>query len=273
MAINPENEYPGRIEPSSASYPYGAIRDESIEGAEDGTPLQQSWARDIQGFFQSLLSRAGITPSGDPDTVLASDYMDALTGEGNPIIPLGALTNGDAEITQGDETLSIQFNGTGRMIEMRENSPEKRVRIERSQIFADKDNAHGATFGYASYLKAEGIQFLPLSGAQENISPFRTSIYDASGMAWTVDGGSSRIYYSATDKVLNSISWDSGANKIISVSFRFKRPGDSLPISCPMQCIFKNNSGTLAVESASILSTHDPDLGTDQQIVITYETL
>lgn len=79
MAINPEDQYPGQIEASSAEYPFGGAQDVGGPLAEDGTPWDVASVNDTFGFYQTLLIRAGLTPTGDPETVLASQYYDALT--------------------------------------------------------------------------------------------------------------------------------------------------------------------------------------------------
>lgn len=78
MAINPGALFPGQSTLPNASYPYGSARDVSSPGAGDGTPVRQVWVNDLWGFQQRILSEAGFTPSGNPDTVLASQYWDAL---------------------------------------------------------------------------------------------------------------------------------------------------------------------------------------------------
>lgn len=78
MAIRLIDQYPNRANPATPDYPHGSVRNESSPGANDGTPLEQAWGNDIEGFKQALLAEAGITPSGVPDRVGASDQLDAL---------------------------------------------------------------------------------------------------------------------------------------------------------------------------------------------------
>lgn len=80
MALNP-NTNPtmvGRITAPSAAYPYGSSKDETGPGAGDGTPYFKARADDIFGFQQWLLSKAGITPTGNADSVTASQYGQAV---------------------------------------------------------------------------------------------------------------------------------------------------------------------------------------------------
>lgn len=63
-----------------ANYPGGSFKNTSTPGGVDGTPLEKAWTNDLQGFFQRLILEKGITVSDVPDTVVNSDYYDALIG-------------------------------------------------------------------------------------------------------------------------------------------------------------------------------------------------
>lgn len=78
MALNLPNRYPGRFNPPSASYPQGSFKNRTAPGALDGSYLEQDWANDKEGFFQSLIDAAGLTPNDLPDEVGASQYFDAI---------------------------------------------------------------------------------------------------------------------------------------------------------------------------------------------------
>lgn len=78
MAINPETQYPGKIAPSTPDYPYGAARNITVPGDGTGTPWEAALVNDLFGFQQALLSGAGIIPSGNPEKVGASQYLDAI---------------------------------------------------------------------------------------------------------------------------------------------------------------------------------------------------
>lgn len=77
MAINPETQYPGKIAPSTPDYPYGAARNITLPGDGTGTPWEAALVNDIFGWQQALLSSAGVVPSGSPDKVGASQYLEA----------------------------------------------------------------------------------------------------------------------------------------------------------------------------------------------------
>ena len=78
MAINPETQYPGRVTPSTPEYPYGAARNTTTTGDGTGTPWEAALVNDIFGFQQALLSAGLVVPSGSPDEVGASQYLEAL---------------------------------------------------------------------------------------------------------------------------------------------------------------------------------------------------
>ena len=78
MAIVPDTQYPGQTAGANANYPFGEPRNVTSPGDGTGTPWEAAYVKDIYAFLQGLLNNAGIVPSGVPDTVLVSDYADAL---------------------------------------------------------------------------------------------------------------------------------------------------------------------------------------------------
>lgn len=78
MAINPETQYPGKIDPSSPDYPYGEARNVTTPGDGTGTPWEAALVNDIFGFQQALLTAGSVVPSGSPETATASQYLTAL---------------------------------------------------------------------------------------------------------------------------------------------------------------------------------------------------
>jgi hypothetical protein len=80
MATNPSAlpENSGRITAPDANYTYGSAKDDSTGTTGDGTPIKKALLNDTYGFFQWLLTQAGIVPSGNAETILASDMGDSL---------------------------------------------------------------------------------------------------------------------------------------------------------------------------------------------------
>lgn len=78
MAIVPETQYAGKIAPATTEYPYGQARNITLPGDGTGTPWEAALVNDIFGFQQALLSAANLTPTGDPETAILSQYYQAL---------------------------------------------------------------------------------------------------------------------------------------------------------------------------------------------------
>jgi len=77
MALVPSSRYPGQTD-SAAVYPHGKARNAGSFQDGTGTPLEKDWLNDLWGFLQALLTNAKITPSGSPDEVGASQYLEAV---------------------------------------------------------------------------------------------------------------------------------------------------------------------------------------------------
>jgi len=80
MAIHPYNRYSSNVSAPSSDYPLGSARNVAVPGDGTGTPWAEDIVNDIWGWQQELLDKAGITVVGvgNPDTVGASDYFDAM---------------------------------------------------------------------------------------------------------------------------------------------------------------------------------------------------
>lgn len=115
MAIDNSVVYPGQSAAPDANYPQGSARNITVPSDGTGFPLEQVWVRDIQGLLQKILLDGSITPSGNADTVLASDYLDGLqvlfvnrselSSEGGDVLEVGnRLTAGhrDGLVTTRD---------------------------------------------------------------------------------------------------------------------------------------------------------------------------
>ncbi|EMW3234941.1 hypothetical protein AAEX31_005186 [Pseudomonas aeruginosa] len=78
MALKLNERYPGRFNNPTSDYPQGSFKNRTAPNAKDGSYLEQDWANDKEGFFQSLISASGLVPSGVTDKVGASQYYDAM---------------------------------------------------------------------------------------------------------------------------------------------------------------------------------------------------
>ena len=78
MAIIPKNDYTGRIDSTDPEYPQGKAINIIGTTVGTGTPVEEKWLNDDWGFKQGILSEAGITPSGTPDKVGTSQYLEGI---------------------------------------------------------------------------------------------------------------------------------------------------------------------------------------------------
>lgn len=79
MAIDPLAQMSNIDNSDPSGYPYGKAKDVSGPGAGDGTAFLALWFNDLLGFQQAILDDGGaVVPSGTPDKVGASQYLDAL---------------------------------------------------------------------------------------------------------------------------------------------------------------------------------------------------
>lgn len=93
MALEPQARYAPQIDAGDPGYPLGKARNVSVSGAGDGTPWERDLVNDLFGFQQALLDQAGASPSGMPDEVGASQYLDAIrTIIGDDVAALLAVT-------------------------------------------------------------------------------------------------------------------------------------------------------------------------------------
>ena len=98
MALKIFEKFSPRANPADTSYPYGSIKNESVPGAKDGTPLDASWGNDMLGFTDALLAEAGITPTGSPDTAESSQRLDAMKTVANNYSTVADITSGKCKV-------------------------------------------------------------------------------------------------------------------------------------------------------------------------------
>ena len=78
MSFIPKNNYGSRVSTADAAYPQGKAINLVGAVVGTGTPVEAQWLNDDWGFKQAILDEAGITPSGFPDEVGASQYLEGL---------------------------------------------------------------------------------------------------------------------------------------------------------------------------------------------------
>ena len=71
----------GRFTPASATYPTGSIKNETVAGANDGSPYNLDRNNDEIGIKAALVGACGITPSGAADNANDSQVVQAIIEE------------------------------------------------------------------------------------------------------------------------------------------------------------------------------------------------
>ena len=71
-------KYPGQTDSPGATYPLGAFKNETTPGLFDGTPFEKAVMNDLNALMQGLVTAAGITVSGNADTVLVSQLLQGI---------------------------------------------------------------------------------------------------------------------------------------------------------------------------------------------------
>jgi hypothetical protein len=108
MAISPKVKYPAQIIISDPGYPLGKARNVVTAGDGSGTPWEADLVNDVFGFQQALLDAGGVTASGNPDKVGASNYLTAIQN-----MIAAAVASLKNTIETGTHTLSnMGFVGT-----------------------------------------------------------------------------------------------------------------------------------------------------------------
>lgn len=77
MTLHIYNRYGVRSTSPSGAYPGGSFKNESVQGAKDGTPVEKDWADNLEGDGQALLLSANFWASGQPDQATYSQKQQA----------------------------------------------------------------------------------------------------------------------------------------------------------------------------------------------------
>ena len=253
MAIKPEDLFDvGRVAVGDANYPLGSAINDSAEGAGDGTyPLAQIY-NDMWGFFQLLLDKAGITASGTPDTVLASQYWEALAESG--IIPGTAIG--------GSDPITIKSPGT---------EPAVTKSTFALGGFASTAAA-GLAYRLVSTCNARGLNFPGGPGVAPGLSVnnLRPAEFVYGPTSWSSDGA--YFMKSTVQLVLTGIPV---AARVHAVDLKFKNNfltdyDQVVPASCQF-----DRSGTWltinAISGISAFSAEVPDPTEPQLLTIWYD--
>lgn len=106
MALQRDTKYPGRFTTATSAHPQGPFKNRTSSTSQDGSYLEKDWLNDWDGFFGSLLSKAGLTPNGSVDAVGASQYFNALLTVAS-VAPVGTSRNLKCSIPTASTTATF----------------------------------------------------------------------------------------------------------------------------------------------------------------------
>ena len=139
MALDFDATYTPRSNAADADYPFGSFKNRVTPLT--GTPFDEDWANDWLGFTQKLLDFGNITPSGVPDTILASDFFDGMVKRINQLsqylVDSGAA---DAYVVSGDPAYTAYFAGM-------------KIRVKITNVNAGASNINVDSLGSKSIVK------------------------------------------------------------------------------------------------------------------------
>ena len=78
MAVKIKDIYPSQTDGGDAGWPDGKPRNVQGDIQGTGTPFEEKLFQDYEGARQALFSESGVNPSGQPDNVNNSDFVEAL---------------------------------------------------------------------------------------------------------------------------------------------------------------------------------------------------
>jgi hypothetical protein len=192
MALIPGTRYPAQTD-VAAGYPQGKARNAGASQDGTGTPLEKDWVNDQFGFQQALLDAAGITPSGSPDAVGASQYLDAIRLVSEEAASKGAERLMLATWVDGGEIVASEF----RTIAWAAAWGVFLVTSGMANMFKSPDGVVWTAAG--SVLAARGIVVNP--------SGIGMAVGDAGLMTRSVDGTTWATQTSGTSNELRGVVW------------------------------------------------------------------
>jgi hypothetical protein len=228
MAIIPSSRYPGQTGAPSAAYPQGSAQNISSPGDGTGTPWEADLVNDWFGFFQSLLDGAGITPSGVPDQVGASDYYNAvgtLVGTG-PYSTDGGTTFRDNFDRWNDFVNVKDYGATGDGVTNDTAAIQAAANTNKPLYFPSGTYKIDGTVTCNSSLFSHGQAAILINGGATDTAAFSyTSInnFEIAGLFFRVEAATSRYPIFLTGcskfKIINNIQAGVGVSGTTKARF------------------------------------------------------
>lgn len=190
MAIRPVIKYPGQVQPASAAYPHGKAQNVTVVGDGTGTPLERDWVNDLWGFLQSLLSAGGVTPSGNPDEVGASDYLLAMRAANRVLLSPPQITSNQNNYSPtGWSEASVVRLSTNGLVGL--NGLDSTAKVKTKLLI--NVGVNGLNLNHLQGGQAAGNQILAPSSVVYLLGPGDSALVDCDTTtgAWRIVGGAS----------------------------------------------------------------------------------
>lgn len=100
MSISLSNTYGDRANLPTTDFPFGSIKNRQSSTSR-GTPLDEVFGQDFQGFLDSILVSSGKTPNGSTDTAINSQRFKALVELITGRLEIASATVSGSTITLG----------------------------------------------------------------------------------------------------------------------------------------------------------------------------
>lgn len=304
MAINPYSLFPTKTSAPSGDYPYGSARNVTVSGDGTGTPWDFRVLNDVWGFLQYLLNAAGITPSGVADNVNTSDYATALFQ--SAIIPSNGIEGLELDKLRysGGVGTYINYNAYRLQITPDEIRMYSRGSAGGDNSYLELGNGNaatpalkyysgvngqivymdssgnvveapaGTTYQLQTLISGRGISYTAVPGQSQPGSPelsLRRTRFDVSGLTWTVDAGTSSIYYISSGTVV--LTGLASTSEIVDAQLTWDDSVTGRRYSAPAYVELTYVGGVPQTSNFEVLSNTSPSAANmqNQQLRILYE--
>jgi len=218
--------------------------------------------------------------------------INGITTYLNAGVPLTDLIDGTMNITNGDDTIvmspaKLQFDDSNDssqlVLKAGEGSSEKAIEYtsgDSSRVFevdsigSTVTEDAGTSYTLQTINAGRGLVYNGGPGAEAQ--RIRKTMYDASGITWAALGGvgtDANMWFSSGNIDLTGIPHNATTSVFFSVHFRWRRSG--IEHIVPLAAEITNNAGVWQLTNSYFFgdSARDPDTGTDQEIIVTYDAI
>lgn len=272
----------GRIEPTPGKYEFVDQALPTYAGTVDTAEFNNAVMYEIL----NVLDYAGVTPEASAAADRSAGWVQlkeaifessAITSDAIDEVSITKLSQGIAQITSTVDTstrLTISSNNPRLMVQHTVNGDLAALianagGVGISQLEA-KDRS-GTTYQLETHVAGDGITYTGTHPGSDVPKSYE-AVFDASGTAWTVSASGAEIYTNVNNVTFTGIPYPSPNRNIVYKAWlRGNNAGSGGQFIFPMFMSLVNNSGTLEMTSAVILSNTNPNTLSDLEIVLTFD--